>query len=496
MNNKLTTSSNNFEQRVNNLARTNVDMCYRALAPYSDPQVSYLKMVGICNCVRVQPPKLSETISVEGAVKRMLNKHWWRRKLRRLFIREIEATEIFNNRVNKHCCIYLSDKALQIYKEQQQRNQKLLELMLAVNEEGQEFTLAELASFSTSNPVNRRNELMCRIAGFEKYADEVGHIAIFITITCPSRMHSSLSKSGQRNPKYDGTLPNQAQDYLCGIWSRIRAKLNRDGLKPYGFRVAEPQHDSTPHWHMLLFLPPKHAKRILEIMRNYALLENGTEKGAAEHRFQVEYIDKSKGSAAGYIAKYISKNIDGHKVETDLYGQNAKDSSQRVRAWSSIWNIRQFQQIGGPSITVWRELRKLKKLAGNELVIKEAWLAAYFGDWCGYIKAMGGIECGKGEHTISLSKTWTDEINEYGDPLGWFVDGVISNGTYIKTKLHEWDIRKLSSPVGRVAPKKAQLGGSPLGGIGESVLGAKHPWSSVNNCTESYKKTSASPPSN
>ena len=79
---------------------------------------------------------------------------------------------------------------------------------------------------------------------------------LFITVTCPSRMHPWLLRSCKRNSKFDGTLPSQAQQHFCKTWSRICAQLKRDGINIYGFRVAEPHHDGTPHWHLLVFLPP------------------------------------------------------------------------------------------------------------------------------------------------------------------------------------------------------------------------------------------------
>lgn len=54
---------------------------------------------------------------------------------------------------------------------------------------------------------------------------------------------------------------------------------------------------------------------MVQTMGEYAMHEEGEEKGATEHRFTEVKIDPAKGSATGYIAKYISKNIDGSDLD-------------------------------------------------------------------------------------------------------------------------------------------------------------------------------------
>ncbi|WP_445286078.1 replication endonuclease [Vibrio sp. V09_P4A23P171] len=119
-----------------------------------------------------------------------------------------------------------------------------------------------------------------------------------------------------------------------------------------------------------------------------AFRDSPNEKGAQKHRFTSEYIDPSKGSAVGYVAKYISKSIDGKHIDSDRDSSlSGIDAAERVVTWARVNGIKQFQFIGGPSVSVWREMRRLREefkegdivlsdLSETEHFIKEKFLAA------------------------------------------------------------------------------------------------------------------------
>ncbi|MEZ5534416.1 MAG: replication endonuclease [Thiolinea sp.] len=438
--------------------------------------------------------------SAESIIARVKCPVWWERSLRKKQDREQEQLHIQLGMIRRGYQPYCSSALLMRIQARQKRAMKMLEGFEAVSDEGDVLNLLDVLKGSVANPAVRRAELMVRMRGFEDYANTQNHVAMFYTITTPSKYHR-VSGAGL-NDKYQDFTPRDAQRYLCQVWARIRAKLKRDGMNVYGFRVAEPHHDGTPHWHLLLFMEPAHCKAVSAIIRHYALQEDSDEAGAAKHRFEAVAIDSSKGSATGYIAKYVSKNIDGFGMDTDdETGSDAKDSAQRVRAWASAWGIRQFQQVGGAPVGVWRELRRVESAPDG--LLEQARQAADAGDWALYLTLQGGAEANRSDQplrvfTVEHINTETGEVcqNRYGEFINR-VQGVTLNEVLaIETRLKVWTIQQKPVQAESMADVKPHTDYDVLADVLRTfTLPATEPdflpdsgfsafpWSAFNNCT-------------
>lgn len=458
--------------------------------------------------------------------------HFWHRQLKHTSAQHIETILRNDlGLINRRQQLYVSDEFLARSLERQRRNRGLMEAITASNDLGQTFTLQELSDTTTANQAIRRAELMTRIAGFEHIAIGLGHAGEFFTLTCPSRFHRAHYLSGEPNVHFDGSSPVDANAYLQKLWGQIHAALYRDGIKVYGFRTAEPHHEGCPHWHGLLFMPTQHVAQFRRIFARYACradrhelglryaLTKKAAKALAEQRYwrslkrdpqrtppleyflakvqiektfwaqatpahyhqvsariQFKAIDWNQGSAVGYIAKYIAKNTDGlthsgHSAGTDDEADqpiHMAEGALRARAWASLWHIRQFQQIGGPPVGVWRELRRLRCRSPNERNdIELAAHAADKGDWGKYTLLMGGPTRYRKDIPLKPHKDPTPLVNRYQEPRPNVLRGVTSKATglIVITRQFEWTVNLTA--FGRAAA----------------------PWTCVNNSTKIREKS-------
>lgn len=345
------------------------------------------------------------------AVARMLCQRWWVRRLRAAVARRCEAAAIGAQLVCRGVWPYASQDGVDRRRSQRARNaQAVARADLLDMDSGERIKLSAVVDSSIANPEIKRAELMVRIRGCEEVATSDGHVAEFWTLTTPSRFHAQrmAGSVAEPNPLYDQSRPDAAQRYLRSVWARARAAWQRRGLVVYGMRVAEPHHDATPHWHVLVFGSSRDLRFARRLLRVYALRDSAAEHGARLHRFKVDQIRPEKGDAAGYVAKYVAKNIDGFGVGID--GETGKRASIAVRrcdAWAAAWHIRQFQFFGLPSVTVWRALRKVREAVADG-AIEAVRVAADVSDWAAYILAQRA-------HPVKILYSKSARLNSYGE---------------------------------------------------------------------------------
>ncbi|SUU69861.1 phage protein [Aeromonas salmonicida] len=434
---------------------------------------------------------------------RLLSAKWWERRVNRCWDRLQEHTAILLGKVRKGVSAYISNATMKVVRERKRAMLRWLAESEVMNTQHDlVVSMKDCWEASTSNPVNRRNEMMTRMRGFEDYAEEQGHVGVFFTWTAPSRFHSwKTGRNGKtiENEKYEGATPRETCAYMGKLWSRARSYLKRWGMPLYGFRVCEPHHDGTPHWHLLLFMRPADKWRVISTLQHYALSHNLQELERSNlgipftditPRFDWKEIDPAKGDATGYIAAYIAKNIDGEHVDgDDEAGTKADIGAQHACAWASWWGIRTFQQIGGAPVGVWRELRRISNAKKHgDLVgppkpvlqdprFEAARYAADNGIFRCYLHAMGGALATRAEHPIKLAHLIEEQANCYGEDIKRLM-GLHTARLGIKTRLQGWEV----VPEGTYQATKA-AGGSGLG-VGVQSGDSPAPWSSDNNCTQ------------
>lgn len=379
-------------------------------------------------------------VTPSGIIQRLQNPAFWRKQLRTKHFRSVEAQRIRLGMVSSKRQPYVSDAAVNLHRDHKRRSMDMMQLAFAINEQDEELSMFELWKLGVSNPEVRRAELMVRIKGMEAIAQDVGHVGLFLTITTPSKYHPRpRNLNGRANPKWAKAgypTPRDAGAYLCKVWSLVRAELDRSGIQVYGIRIAEPHGDACPHWHALFFCPADQVDMFLEIAGDYFCAEDRDEiEHNLQARFKAVVIDWKRGSAAGYCAKYVCKNIDGRKADGSALEELEHDSgldvasaAERVQAWASLWGIRQFQAIGGPPVGVWRELRRLEANEGGQhsvnAQIDAAAKAADSSNWGEFVRLNGGMFARRRHRPVQLMKVEATKPTRYGEEAADVVKGL------------------------------------------------------------------------
>lgn len=485
------------------------------------PEVmGYEKLAALVAEFGIKPPRtylIQTDLSALSDISRMTKEAWWLGRLvkSRKIMREHLA--IAMGQVSSKSSAYASWDCVREHRAQQKRNWDFIKQQSLFDEEtGEEADLAEMVLKSVSNPTIRRHELMVRCRGCENIGNELGLQGLFLTLTAPSKYHNTYKRGGFID-HWNGASPKETQQYLNGVWKCIRAKLGRDKLPWFGVRVAEPHHDGTPHWHLLIWVKPEDVGAVRDVFISYATEEDrgelhpefekekeapfrkGAYVGPLDYRPRCDFglIDPELGTATGYIAKYISKNIDGFAMDdevSDETGKPVQEMAKNVSAWKSRHNIRQFQFFGGAPVTTYRELRRFanqnkqafmqylfmqsridlltiysmlqrdlvgpikpsKLISDEELLevigatyqartetevagVTETLTAADNGDWQGYIMGQGGPFVKRKELLITNSYKVLPFASPHGEDVRK-IDGFSTPDATVKTRLKEWII--------------------------------------------------------
>ncbi|EMX7602480.1 replication endonuclease [Salmonella enterica] len=420
---------------------------------------------------------------IPPSLARMLCADWWYRKLWQMRCEWREEQLRAVCLVNKKASPYVSYEAVIHKREQRRKSLEFFRSHELINEDGDTLDMEDVVNASNSNPAHRRNEMMACVKGLELIAEMRGDCAVFYTITCPSRFHATLN-NGRPNPKWTSATVRQSSDYLVDTFAAFRKAMHKAGLRWYGVRVAEPHHDGTVHWHLLCFMRKKDRRSITAMLRKFAIREDREELGTnTGPRFKSELINPRKGTPTSYIAKYISKNIDGRGLAKEISketGRSLRDSAEHVSAWASLHRVQQFRFFGIPGRQAYRELRLLagqaarvqgERKAGAPVLdnprLDAVLAAADAGCFATYIMKQGGVLVPRKHHLVRTAYELNDEPSAYGDH-GIRIYGIWSPIVEGKICTHAMKWKKVRKAVDVQEAAADQ--------------GACAPWTRGNNC--------------
>lgn len=182
------------------------------------------------------------------------------------------------------------------------------------------FSLLENVYSANINPKKYFSEINNRVNSINKYAESLGLMPVFITITAPSKFHPFKTINKKKNikipnPNYDYENKfnkgiKEATNYLSNLWHKftslnlIRKMKAETGHGLIYFRVYEPHESGTPHIHALVYIPKNWIiavkNKFKEYMEKYFIFQT---------KFIYKWHNNENKGAISYMMKYITKTF-------------------------------------------------------------------------------------------------------------------------------------------------------------------------------------------
>lgn len=252
-----------------------------------------------------------------------------------------------------------------------------IEIIYPMNE------IAEMAQRS------RHAEVCAYLKGLQDTIDTDGLGWMMVTSTPPGEFHAN-PKNGWKTKKWDGeTTPKDGWKFIYDRWTKAMDSLRHAGISIAGFRAAEPQKDGTAHMHNFIVFKKEHERSIrAAIQWQYRYSKHAVNFRGGEEQGDTLPDGRPAASFASYAMMYALKALKGEATESD--------------SWYSVWGIRRYQFIGLPTITTWRQLRKMREAPATEPE-SGMWRAVQSGDAATFFRLNGGLCCPLGERPCRIS---------------------------------------------------------------------------------------------
>lgn len=293
----------------------------------------------------------------EGFARRMCEKAYWRKKIRKyIAVHQNHIANLLGLVRNSEKNKYVFAAARQNEDTVIEANQKYLSskyIEIGDDKEKKKLSLLDIAKQSKSA---RFSQVISMLNGMQHLAEKEGHSCCFITITLPSSFHSSPSKG--RN-SYDLRL--KARDdikFLMDKWHKVLNLFSKFNLGAYGLRCVEPHRDGCPHLHAVLWFENKEVevgKANKNGERKKASVRDLLEQKIRKHfddnerQCEIKNVEDNGQRPSVYVAKYVLKSLCDESLNEDKTYDLTPDEQGEVvsvAAWRRAKQCRLYAFVG------------------------------------------------------------------------------------------------------------------------------------------------------